>query len=259
MFLSYYLQAMADAEAQEGHRIVDVLDLHWYTEVYADGQRITGDDNSPASVEARVQAPRSLWDDTFHEDSWIANDVLQGPVRLLPWLRERIDEHYPGTGLGFTEYNYGGGGHISGAIAQADVLGIFGREAVTMAAYWALTDQTSMIWAAFRAFTSYDGQGGKFGDTSIHAATSDVAATSVYASTDVADPARTVIVAINKTAGPLTAAVSLAAYANYSKVAVWQLTGPQPELVAGADLSLAATNALLYAMPAYSVSVLVPQ
>ncbi|MCY0987930.1 endoglucanase A [Nannocystis sp. ILAH1] len=258
-FLTYYLQAMAEAEAEAGKRLVDVLDLHWYTEVYANGQRITGDDNSPESVAARVQAPRSLWDDSFQEDSWIATDVLQGPVRLIPWLNERIDEHYPGTGLGFTEYNYGGGGHISGAIAQADVLGIFGREGVTMAAYWALTDQTSMIWAAFRAFTSYDGQGSKFGDTSIHAVTSDVAATSVYASTDAADPARTVIVAINKTAGPLTAAITLAAYADYQSVAVWQLTGPQPELTSGPAVSPTATNAFLYEMPAYSVSVLVPQ
>lgn len=259
MFITYYLQQMAAAEAEAGKRLVDVLDLHWYSEVYAGGQRITGDDTSPASVEARVQAPRSLWDDTFHEDSWIANDVLQGPIRLLPWLQERIDQYYPGTGLGFTEYNYGGGGHISGAIAQADVLGIFGREGVMMAAYWALTDQTSMIWAAFRAYTSYDGQGAHFGDTSIHALTSDVAATSVYASTDAADPARTVIVALNKTAAPLTAAVTLAAYAEYSSVAVWQLTGPQPDLVAGTAVNLTGTNAFLYSMPAYSVSVLVPQ
>ncbi|MCY0987967.1 hypothetical protein OV203_12585 [Nannocystis sp. ILAH1] len=59
--------------------------------------------------------------------------------------------------------------------------------------------------------------------------------------------------------GPLTAAVTLAAYADYSSVAVWQLTGPQPELTSGTDLALAATNASLYEMPAYSVSVLVPQ
>ena len=46
-----------------------------------------------------MQAPRSLWDPTFQEDSWIANDVLQGPVRLIPWLKERIDANYPGTGF----------------------------------------------------------------------------------------------------------------------------------------------------------------
>lgn len=258
-FITYYLQRMAAAEADAGKRLVDVLDLHWYSEVYANGQRITGDDTSQASIDARVQAPRSLWDPTYHEDSWIANDFIQGPVRLIPWLRERIDAHYPGTGIGFTEYNYGGGGHISGAIAQADVLGIFGREGVVLANYWPLSDQTAMIWAAMRAYTSYDGRGARFGDTSIRAVTSDIAATSVYASTDAADPARTVIVAINKTPAPLTAAVTLAAYADYKSVDVWQLTDAGPDLLPAAPLDLAATNAFLYSMPAYSVSVLVPR
>ena len=40
-FISYYLQAMADADAEAGHRLVDVLDLHWYSEVYANGQSET--------------------------------------------------------------------------------------------------------------------------------------------------------------------------------------------------------------------------
>lgn len=258
-FITWYLQQMAAAEQQAGKRLIDVLDLHWYTEVYAAGQRITGDDTSPESTAARVQAPRSLWDPTFQEDSWIANDVLQGPVRLIPWLKERIDANYPGTGIGFTEYNYGGGGHISGAIAQADVLGIFGREGVSLATYWPLSDQTAMIAAAFRVFVDFDGAGAKFGDTSVHAVTSDIERTSVYASTDVADPARTVIVAINKTDQQVDAAVSVAAYATYGAVDVWQLTDGGTDLTPAAALTLADTNAFVYAMPAYSVSVLVPR
>ena len=257
-FIDFYLAAMNQAEQDAGTRVVDVLDLHWYTEVTANGQRITGDDTSPDSVAARVQAPRSLWDPTFHENSWIANDYLQGPIALLPWLQAKIDANYPGTGIGFTEYNYGGGGHISGAIAQADVLGIFGRDGVALAAYWALSDQQSFIDAAFRVFTSYDDAGAHFGDTSIHALTSDVERTSVYASVDAQDPARTVVVAINKTDAPLSAAVTLAAYADYSGVQVWQLTGGAPTLTSTAGPALAATNAFLYDMPAYSVSVLVP-
>ena len=258
-FITWYLQQMAAAEVEAGKRLVDVLDLHWYPEVYAGGQRITGDDTSPASVQARLQAPRSLWDPNYQEDSWIANDVLQGPVRLIPWLRERIDANYPGTGIGFTEYNYGGGDHISGAIAEADVLGVLGREGVTLAAYWALNENTARLWAGMRAYTSYDGQGARFGDTSIHAETSDLDKTSVYASTDAFDPARTVIVALNKTDAPVVAAVTVAAYATYGSVDVWQLTGPQPELAAGPAVSLADTNAFLYTMPPYSVSVLVPR
>ncbi|MEZ4451765.1 MAG: glycoside hydrolase family 44 protein [Nannocystaceae bacterium] len=259
VFIDYYLDAMAAAEDEAGKRLVDVLDLHWYSEVYAAGQRITGDDTSQASIDARVQAPRSLWDDSYQESSWIANDVLNGPVRLIPWLQESIDARYPGTGIGFTEYNYGGGGHISGAIAETDVLGIFGREGVKLATYWALSDQTAMIWAAMRVFTSYDGAGARFGDTSVQADNSDLAKASVYASIDQADPGRMVLVAINKTGGPLDAAVSLAAYGDYQSVGAWVLSGGTPDLVSAAGPALVDTNAFVYTMPAYSVSVLVPE
>ncbi|WP_437834631.1 glycoside hydrolase family 44 protein [Sorangium sp. So ce1153] len=258
-FLEHYLDAMQAAETSAGHRLVDVLDLHWYTEIYANGERITGYDSSPESVEARVQAPRSLWDPTFVEDSWIANDVLQGPIALIPWLQGLIDAHYPGTALGFTEYNYGGGDHISGAIAQADALGVFGREGVFLATIWDPGAEVSMLRAGVRAFTSYDGQGARFGDTSIHAETSDVAKATVYASVDEADPSRMVVVAINKTTAPLTAAVTLAAHGSYTAVDVWQLTSAKADLVAADPVAPSATNAFTYAMPAHSVSVLVPR
>lgn len=258
-FIDYYLGRMAAAEADAGLRLVDVLDLHWYPEAVGGGMRITGDDTSPGSVAARVQAPRSLWDPTYQEDSWIADDYLQGPIALLPWLQGIIDARYPGTGIGFTEYNYGGGGHISGAIAQADVLGIFGRHGVALAAYWALSDQQAYIDAAFRVFTSYDDDGARFGDTSIHATTSDDALSSVYASIDAQDPARTVVVAINKSDASVRAAVKLAAYAEYAAVDVWQLTGAAPTLTSAPGPALAATNAFLYDMPPLSVSVLVPR
>lgn len=257
-FIAYYLAAMAEAEQSEGMRLVDVLDLHWYPEASGDGERITGESVTPGSVEARVQAPRSLWDPSYVEVSWIA-DFVGGPIALLPWLQSRIDEHYPGTGIGFTEYNYGATSHISGAIAEADVLGIFGREGVVLATYWPLAADSSMVYAALRAYRSYDGAGAAFGDTSVHAANSDVAAASVYASIDADDPARMVIVAINKSTQPLDAAITMAAYADYASVDVWQLTEAGPALAPADSLALADTNALVYAMPAMSVSVLVPQ
>jgi hypothetical protein len=256
-FLSYFLAEMADAEAMEGQRLIDVLDLHWYPEAMGNGQRITGEDVSPDSIEARVQAPRSLWDPDYVEVSWIA-DFVGGAIALLPWIQSRIDENYPGTGIGFTEYNYGAAAHISGAIAEADVLGIFGREGVALATFWPLSGDNSMVYAALRAYRSYDGASGRFGDTSVHAGSSDIPSATVYASIDEDDPARMVIVAINKTTGPLDAAITMAAYANYGSVEVWQLTDAGPTITSAAPAALADTNALIYTMPPLSVSVLVP-
>jgi hypothetical protein len=136
-FLDVYLQRLRAAERASGRRLVDVLDVHWYPEVEVDGARIT-DDVAPqtdATVDARMQAPRSLWDPTYNEGSWV-NRVQGGPIRLLPLLREKVAAHYPGTKLAITEYFYGRGGDISGGIAQADVLGIFGREGVFAATLW---------------------------------------------------------------------------------------------------------------------------
>ncbi|HRI70744.1 MAG TPA: glycoside hydrolase family 44 protein [Polyangium sp.] len=258
-FIDYWLDAMKMAETQAGKRVVDVLDLHWYPEAKGNGQRITGDDTSAGSVQARSQAPRSLWDPTYKEDSWIANDYLNGPIALIPWLKAKIDAHYPGTKIGFTEYWYGGGAHISGALAAADVLGIFGREDVFLANMWELNNNVDMAYAALRAYTSYDGQGAHFGDTSVRATSSDVAKASVYASIDAQNAGRMVLVAINKTTGTVKASMQLAAYGDYKTADIWQLAGTQANLVSAASISAAATNGFIYDMPALSVSVIVPR
>ena len=117
---------MSAAETTAGKRLIDGLDLHWYPEATGGGTRITDDGTSAAEVAAREQAPRSLWDSTYTETSWIAQDSTDGPIDLIPREQAKIAAHYPGTALSFTEWNYGGGTDISGAIATADVLGIFG-------------------------------------------------------------------------------------------------------------------------------------
>ena len=120
-------------------------------------------------------------------------------------MKEKIAAHYPGTRLAITEYHYGGGDHISGGLAQADVLGILGREDVFAAALWDMPGGARFIDAAFLAFTDYDGRGARFGDTSVSATTSNLASSSVYASVDEGRAARVVVVALNKTPGPLAA------------------------------------------------------
>ena len=234
-FLSYYLEAMRRAGEARGRRLLDVLDVHWYGEVTTANHQSIANDWAPqddAMIEARVQAPRSLWDPTFRERSWVA-DAIGGPVRLLPRLRELVAESYPGTRIAITEYSWHRGGDVSGAIAQADTLGIFGREDVFAATLWPLGSPWSYggdaarvyacTFAAFRAFRDFDGRGSTFGDVSLQALTTDVARTSVYASADAADPGRLVLVLINKSPGALTADVSGLGPSAHGEV--WQLTG----------------------------------
>ena len=183
-FLDLYLSSLRSAEGSARRRLVDVLDLHWYPEARGGGVRITEPSTVPAVAAARVQAPRSLWDPGYVETSWISQDARVGAIRLIPRMKEKIAASYPGTRLAFTEYNYGGGRDISGAIAEADVLGIFGREDVFAANVWASDADQTFLHAGMYAFSNYDGAGGRFGDTSILVSNSNHEATSLYASVD---------------------------------------------------------------------------
>ncbi len=262
-FLSWWLARMASASGAAGRRIVDDLDLHWYPEAQGGGKRVTGADTSPDVVAARLQAPRSLWDPAYVEDSWITRDYLpQGDkaIRLIPRVGERIAASYPGTGLAFTEWNYGGSQHISGGIATADVLGVFGRHGVSAAAYWPLQEDNAFAYAAFAMFRNFDGNGAAFGDTSVRATTSDVASSSVYASVDAADPSRVVVVAINKSAAPQTARIALQGGPEADRARVFTLTaGPDPRPAAGPDLQASPRSTFACSMPGHSVSVVVPE
>jgi hypothetical protein len=259
----WLLQQVRNAEIAQGRKLMDVLDLHWYTEVYADGQRITGDVATPAAIAARVQAPRSLWDPSYGyhasnpvlgENSWIAQWGTQGPIKLLPRVQRDIDDFNPGTKIAITEYNYGGNNHISGAIAQADALGIFGREEVFAANIWG---GGSYIDGAFDMYLNYDGAGGTFGDTSINAATSNIAQSAIYASVDESDPNRIVILAINRTANAIATGIAVTHDRIFDHAEVYRLTSANPNPQAAADIELDLLNAFQYTMPAYSVSTLV--
>jgi len=262
-FLEFYLAQMAAKQVSTGHRLVDVLDVHWYPEAQGASSapggktRITEENTEPGVVAARKQAPRSLWDSTYTEDSWITQFSTNGPIRLLPRLEDKIAANYPGTRLSITEYNYGGANHISGAIAQADVLGIFGREGLFAATLWRLASNNDFLYGGFDMYRNYDGASGSFGDTSIRATTSDVATATVYGSVDAGNAAHMVLVCINKNDAPRSAAIAITHTVQFHTARVYQLTGANSTPQRQADLNLTLTNALQYTMPANSVTTLV--
>ncbi|MFT3836912.1 MAG: glycoside hydrolase family 44 protein [Myxococcaceae bacterium] len=257
-YLDYYLTQMQAAQTSAGKRLIDVLDLHWYPEAQGGGQRIIGTATDVASVQARVQAPRSLWDPTYVETSWITQTTNNQAIQLIPWANAKIAAHYPGTGLSFSEWNYGAGDDISGGVATADVLGIFGREGVAAATLWPLNGNEVFNLAAFHAYRNYDGNGAGFEDTSVQATTSDVATATVYGSLHSTDPSKMVIVAINKSATAKSAGLKVYSTAQFSKLKVYTVTSASASVVPGSDAPAVGVNAFDYTMPPMSVSVLVP-
>jgi hypothetical protein len=253
-FLDYYLTGMRNAEVKTGRRLLDVLDLHWYPEAQGGGKRITESSNGDEVVQARLQAPRSLWDSHYREDSWITKSSTNGPIRLLPLIKEKIAAHYPGTKLAITEYNYGGGNHISGALAEADVLGIFGREGLFAAAYWHLAKDESFIYGGFDMYRNFDGNGGSFGDISIAADTSSVENTSIYASVDSSNAKHMVLVAINKTSSPLTADCAINTQIRFHKALQYQLTAESAHPHPAGELLIDADNHIQITLPPMSIT-----
>jgi glycosyl hydrolase family 44 len=200
-FADKYLAGIKTASAAYGKAVVDVYDFHWYSEATDGTTRVinmNGTSLTDAQVQAIVQSPRSLWDTTFKENSWITNSVLGGPIYILGRLQAKIDAENPGMKIAITEYENGGFNHIAGTIAQADNLGIFGSMGLFAANFWPPGGTYSYTLGGFRAFRGFDGATANFGDISLQSTSSDVASVVVYASTDSTAPGRFVFVAINR-------------------------------------------------------------
>ena len=195
----WYLEQMQQYEQQHGVRILDYLDLHYYPQ--GDGVALSPAGN--ASTQAlRLRSTRSLWDPTYVDESWIGE-----PVMLIPRMKAWVDQYYPGTKLAITEYNFGALDNINGALAQADVLGIFGREGLDLAALWGPPSADEPGAFAFRMYRNYDGSGSAFGETSVQATSTDQEQLAVYAALR-SDGALTMMV-INKTKDTLNSPITI--------------------------------------------------
>lgn len=213
--VEYFLDTLHEYEQQHGTRLLDYLDLHFYPQNGVDLR-----DSGDAAMQAlRLRSVRALWDANYRDESVIgSNDfpVDRRYVRLIPRMREWVNAHYSGTKLAITEYNWGGLEHINGAVAQADILGIFGREGLDLATLFNYPDpnlgtdqfENQPAAYAFRMFRNYDGNTSKFGDTSVQASSSDQGSLSIYAAERSSDNALTLMI-INKTSVAQTADLSL--------------------------------------------------
>jgi len=221
-FIDYYLDQMRQAEEQHAVRLLDVLDVHWYSEAKGDNRITEASATTQADFEARLQAPRTLWDPSYVEDSWIGQ-WRQQYLPLLTSLKQSIDTYYPDTKLAFAEYYYGGGDSISGGLAQVDVLGIFGKYGVYLATIWPIGDNQRYISAAFNLYRNYDGAGGEYGNMNVKAETEDAESTSVYASIQDDNTDTLHIIAVNKESDTIELDVAIQSETNYSSIEIWTL------------------------------------
>jgi hypothetical protein len=168
-----------------------------------------------------------------------------------------VNTHYSGTKLAISEYNWGALDHINGALAQADVLGIFGREGLDMAQLWDPPAAHLPGAYAFRVYRNYNGVGGKFGDTSVSATSGDQDKLAIYAAQRNSDGAVTIVV-INKLKTAQTGNVALAGFTPNGAAKVYRYSEANlNQIVRLADVSASGGSLANVQFPASSITLFV--
>ncbi len=228
------------AQLRAAH-LLDIVTVHYYPQ---SGE--FGNDVSASMQQKRNRSTRSLWDPNYTDESWIGDKV-----RLIPRMREWAG----GLPIGITEYNWGAESDMNGATAQADLLGIFGREGLDLAARWTTPATGSPAYDAIRIYRNYDGAKSAFGNTSVSASGPNPDEVAVFAAQRSSDGALTVMIVTKVLSGTTAATVRLANFAAGASAQRWQLA-------AGARITRAADvavngGAVSLTLPAKSVTLLV--
>ncbi len=186
-FIDYYLDEMKKASDENGSRLIDYLDIHYYAQ-------------DTSTQEGILQGVRTLYDENYVENSWIGEMKQWYPddLPILPNVQNAIDTYYPDTKLAISEYNFYGGNQIEGAIAEAEALGCFADNGVYLATYWDCENGSPYAYSGINLFTNYDGNGSTFGDTLLETSIEDNSKSNAYASIDGNDDSKVDIVVTNK-------------------------------------------------------------
>ena len=272
-FTDYYLAQMQAASVAAGVSLLDAYDVHYYT------NGGTGDDTKC------VQTPRLFWDPDFSDFTASATDSLDFgwsgdvgsgayfdtkwyPRQMIPRLQKKIAAAYPAggvaaPGLSVSEYNPGCETTIGGGVAEADLLGVFGREGVYAATAWPLQSITgNFLVAAFDLYRNYDGNGAIVGDRAVQASSSDSKNASVYAFAHSDGSAAVDVVAINKKTTAQSVTVQIANAPALTTATLYQIAGKTAAVAKATGAAptvtcAAGTCTLVYAMPAMSATTMI--
>jgi len=183
---AWYMQQVCANRLPAGHPAagkvpVDWLDIHFYPQgTGVDGLAGNQSTEDSAAVQAaRLRSLKEFYDPAWISESWIA-DVEVKVVQLIPRMRAWRDTYCPDLKLALTEYKWGKDNTLSGALAQAEALAIFGREGLDMAARWVTPESGSLAETAYRLYRNYDGAGSAVTGDTVRVISSDVDGVGAY-------------------------------------------------------------------------------
>lgn len=254
-FLPWFLGQVSQHDSNMGRRSLEYLSVHYFPQ-----GGVFSSDTSESAQAIRLRSTRALWDPTYEDDSWISG-TEEGPVvRLIPRLQQWLRQYYPGTKLAITEWNWGAEDHLTGGLAAADVLGVFGKEAVDLATHWGAPDEGSPVYWAYRMFRNYDGLGHGFGALSVPVeitwTNQPTDRFSAYGSVD-ADNRQLKLIMINKSpdAG-LQAQLDLRGIVSGGDIRIYQYRGEAAGIVENAPLKQDGLGQP-YELPPYSMTIFI--
>jgi len=142
-FLEWFIKQVGSYKSVHGVQLVDYIDVHFYPQE----ANVVSDDEDTLTATLRLRAPRSLWDPTYVDESWIAQ-----PINIIGKMKNWTSMYMPDMGLAISEYNFGGDTIITGALAHTETLGIFAREGVDVASRWVCPQSGSLAEETYKLF-----------------------------------------------------------------------------------------------------------
>jgi hypothetical protein len=245
-YLPWFLDQMRQRSQTAGRRLLDVCSVHYYP---SGGEYST--DVSTTMQLKRNRSTRSLWDPNYVDESPIGTQV-----KLIPRLKEWVSSNYPGTSVALTEYNWGAANHMNGATAEADVLGILGREGVDMACYSTTPAPGSPVYYALKMYRNYDGGRSTFGNVSVAATGFDADTLSAFAAQRTSDGALTVMVVNKALSGNTPVTVNYSNFTGTGVAQVWQLASAATGIQRLSDIGVPGTS-VATTVPPQSVTLFV--
>jgi hypothetical protein len=245
-YMPWLLNQFYQYHTNTGQRLLDYFTLHCYPQ---EGN-VGGTNVDTATELLRNQTTRQFWDSNYVDPSWIGSVIM-----LIPRMQSWVSNYYPGTKIGITEYNWGAEPSINGATAQADILGIFGRQGLDLATRWTTPDASTPTYLAMKMYRNYDGLRSAFGDTSVLAGGPNPDNIAVFAAQRSTDEALTVMVVNKNLTGTTPLAINITNFLGNGTVQAWQLNASN--VIAQLGNLTYSNGTLQTTVPAPSITLLV--
>lgn len=207
-FPSFLLDTLKKESIKFGQPLVDYFSFHFYPQQkidvngnYSSSGTIVRNSNSTADYirEGRMDLPRSLYDTTYIEPSWLTPYLTPKPNKILHRLQKSIDTYFPEVEIMIGEYDFGFDTDISHAIAMVDFYGMSGQYKVGIATRWDLNPYNGSTYTntALKFFRNYDRANGSFGTKAVKSSFNNPGDGSVWASLN-DDGSKLHLIVINK-------------------------------------------------------------